>query len=114
MTDQQGALIVKKKWLMALALASSPAFATQYTGTVSLLEVWKNGNVAFSLIPAAPGCNTQFILNVSAPGTKNQYAAVLAAKTKGSPVSVYVTGTCIQADGFGSGYHDPLYIYVMD
>jgi hypothetical protein len=105
---------MKAKWITALALFSTPALATQYTGNVSLLEVWKNGNVAFSLLPSAPGCNSQFILNVSASGTKNQYAALLAAKTKGTPIAVYVTGTCIAAEGYGGGYHDPLYIYVMD
>jgi hypothetical protein len=105
---------VKSKWLIALALASSPAFADQFTGTVSLLEVWKNGNVAFSLIPAAAGCNTQFILNFSANGTKNQYAALLAAKTKGAPVSVHTSGTCIVAENYGGSYHEPLYIYAMD
>jgi len=95
-------------------LASSSALADQYTGYVSVLEVWKNGNVAFSLSPAIPGCNSQGILNASAPGTKNQYAALLAAKASHTQVSVYVTGTCIVAEGYGPGYHDPLYIYALD
>ena len=66
-------------------LASAPAFAAQYTGNVSILEVWKNGNVAFSLTTSVPTCNGPFILNTSDPGTKDQYAAVLAAKSRGTP-----------------------------
>jgi hypothetical protein len=108
--------IMKKQWLagLALSLLSGSVFAAQYTGSVSILEVWKSGNVAFSLIPAIPGCNSQVILNASAAGTKNQYAALLAAKTAGTQVSVYVSGTCIQAEGYGGGYHDPLFIYALD
>jgi hypothetical protein len=107
---------MNKKYLAGIAfcLASGAAFADQYTGSVSILEVWKNGNIAFSLLPAVPGCNSQMILNASAPGTKNQYAALLAAKNTHTQVSVYVTGTCIAAEGYGGGYHDPLYIYALD
>ena len=98
----------------ALCLASGSACAAQYTGLVSILEVWRNGNIAFTLSPAIPGCNSQVILNASAAGTRNQYAALLAAKKSGSQVSVYVSGTCIAAEGYGGGYHDPLYIYALD
>lgn len=105
----------KRRLAFALALFTAPALATTYTGTVSMLEVWESGNIAFTLATSTPTCNGQFILNASAPGAKNQYAAVLAAKTKGSQITVYVSGNCIAADGYsGSSYNEPLYIYSLD
>ena len=112
-----GGILMKATRLAALALSlvSGPVFATTYTGTVSMLEVWESGNIAFTLATSTPTCNGQFILNASAPGAKNQYAAVLAAKAKGSQVTVYVSGNCTPADGFsGSSYNEPLYIYPLD
>lgn len=108
---------MKMKWVAAaaaLSLFSVPALAAQYTGYVSILEVWKNGNIAFSLNPSVPTCNAQFILNASAPGTKNQYAVVLAAKRTGTQIAVYISDTCIAAEGYGASYNEPLYIYAMD
>jgi hypothetical protein len=98
---------------LMLSLASIPAFADQYTGTVGLLEVWKNGNVAFSISGVAT-CNGQFILNLNDPGTKNQYAALLAAKTQGKAITVNTGATCIAAQGYGGSYNEPLYIYVLE
>jgi hypothetical protein len=66
-------------------LASHSALATDYTGTVETLEVWVTGNIAFTLsAPISSSCQqAQFILNKSQDGTKNMYAALLAAKKTG-------------------------------
>jgi hypothetical protein len=99
--------------LAALGVVSS-AYAADYTGTISMLEVWDNGNVAFRLAPEATTCNTQFVINSSSLGLKNLYAAVLAAKKTGTPIRV-VTYACGPADGFGgSSYNIPVYIYELD
>jgi hypothetical protein len=103
----------KSMFALMLSLASIPAFADQFTGTIGLLEVWKNGNVAFSL-SGVTTCNSQFILNLNDPGTKNQYAALLAAKTQGKAISVHTGATCIAAQGYGGSYNEPLYIYVLE
>jgi|SRR6185312_11351068 hypothetical protein len=107
---------IKHMAAVAFGLLSTPAFATTYTGTVTMLEVWENGNIAFTLGTSTPTCNGQFILNASAPGAKNQYAAVLTAKSKGSQITVYASGNCIAADGLtgGSSYNESLYVYVLD
>lgn len=95
-------------------LATQTALA-DYTGTITQLEVWVTGNVAFTLGPSAtPPCNGQFILNRSDDGTKNMYAALLAAKKTGTPVSITST-TCGPAEGYGaSNYNLVTYIYVLD
>jgi hypothetical protein len=82
-----------------------------------MLEVWKNGNVAFSITPAPGACNNQFILNFSDPGTKNQYATLLAAKSRGSQVMVYTNPTCVAAENFpsaGAVYNETQYLYALD
>src|SRR6185437_13383315 len=96
--------------LVAFASLTSTAWADDYTGTVSMLEVWASGNVAFQLATSTPTCNGQFILNASSPGFKNLYAAVLAAQSRGAAVKVTTSG-CGPADGYGGNYNLPLYIY---
>jgi hypothetical protein len=108
-----------KKMLPVAILLSSlamPAFAEQYTGMVSILEVWSNGNVAFTLItsPAMSRCNNQFILNKTDDGTKNQLAVLLAAKRTGTPVAVYTDGPCIAAYNYGGSYNFAQFLYAMD
>jgi hypothetical protein len=88
------------------------ALAGDFTGKVEMLEVWENGNIAVSLTPAIVGCNAQVILNQSRPGTKNLYAALLAAKHADRAVRIYTNG-CGIADGYGGSYNLPLYIYVL-
>jgi hypothetical protein len=90
------------------------ASAAEYTGTVAMLEVWSNGNVAFSLSVAAPTCNQQFVLNKSNPGTKNLYAALLAAKHTGRPIRVITEASCGPAEGYGGSYNLPIYVYALD
>ena len=100
-----------------LSLLSASAWAATYTGNIVMLEVWKNGNVAFSITPVPSACNNQFILNFSDPGTKNQYATLLAAKSRGSQVTVYTNPTCVVAENFpsaGAVYNETLYLYALD
>lgn len=106
-----------------LLFASSSVFAGQGKGYVNMLEVWSTGNVAFTIDPIDPTdpasyvveCNTQFILNVSKAGTKNQLATVLAAKSTGKIVRIYHSDTCVAADGYGGGnYIEPSYLYLED
>jgi hypothetical protein len=97
-------------------LATQSALATDYTGTVDSLELWVNGNIAFTLSqPVAPGCTlNQFILNKSADGTRNMYAALLAAKKSGSSVRVTTNG-CGVAEGYtASTYNLVTYLNVID
>lgn len=108
------------KWRVSLAsvalvaaLAAWPAHADVFLGTVSMLEVWRNGNVAFTLNTSVGTCNQQFVINASAPGAKNQYAAVLSAKTTGRRIRVDTSG-CGPADNYGSSYNIPEYIQVQD
>jgi hypothetical protein len=109
-----------QRWCMAAFLASccfgmvqaqAPAY---YTGHITSIEVWKTGNVAFSMYvhgTAGIPCNGQLILNKSDPGFKNQYAAVVAAKLADKPVRVYV-GTCVAAEGYGASYAEVSYLYI--
>ena len=111
---------MKKLLLLAIVLSvmSAPALAEQFTGYVSILEVWSNGNVAFSLTtsPAMSRCNNQFILNKSYDGTKNQLAVLLAAKRTNTPVAVYTDGPCIAAENYSAGnvYNWAQFLYAMD
>src|SRR5262245_36006501 len=90
----------------AALLATTLASAANYTGTVTWVEVWRIGNVAFRLSdPAsAAGCNGNgtFILNATDAGAKNLYAALLAAKKTGTVISVS-SGACVSADYTGGG-----------
>ena len=100
----------------ALALLSSISAnaASSFAGTVTWIEVWRNGNIAFRLSDATSTttCNGQFILNASSPGTKNQYAALLASKKTGVPISVYSYAPCGPADNYGSSYIIVDYLYL--
>jgi hypothetical protein len=93
-----------------LALLSSEVRAGDFTGTIDWLEVWRSGNVAFTLSPAITSCNGQVILNLSDPGLKNMFATILAAREAGRAVRVYTTA-CGPAEGYGGSYNIPLYIY---
>lgn len=106
----------KKRFALIAALLSSfaSAQAADVTGTVAMLEVWRNGNVAFTLSTPTTSCNGQFVLNASEPGTKNRYAALLAAKKTGSQVRVYSSG-CVEAENYGTAQYNPVdYLYVID
>jgi hypothetical protein len=89
--------------------AQSPAW---YSGEVIWLEVWRNGNVAFRMpTNVAVPCNGQFVLNKSDPGTKNQYATLVAAKLAGRTVTVYFD-VCGPAEGYGASYAQVAYLYL--
>jgi hypothetical protein len=81
-----------------------------YVGEITLLEVWRNGNVAFKLSGTGVPCNGQFILNKSESGTKNQYAALIAAKLADRTVTVY-SDACGPAEDYGSNYAQVAYVY---
>jgi len=88
------------------------AFGANFSGAVTMLEVWPSGNVAFTL--AVPGpCNGQFIVNASSAGAKNMYAALLAAKEAGRTIRVSQT-VCGPADGYGGSYAVVDYLYPED
>jgi hypothetical protein len=99
---------------LAVAWGSAHADTVDVTGNVAMLETWFNGNVAFTLTTAVSACNGQFILNASSAGTKNQYATLLAAKSKGVQVRVYGAGTCGAADGGLGNYNLVSYVYLLD
>lgn len=103
------AAIITATVLSLPARAQSPAW---FTGEITWLEVWRNGNVAFRM-PAsvAVPCNGQFVLNKSDPGTKNQYATLVAAKLAGKTVTVY-TDVCGPAEGYGASYAQVAYLYL--
>lgn len=100
---------------MLLLLSNVARGETNHLGTITWMEVWRIGNVAFRLSDAtsASTCNGQFILNVSDPGMKNQYAALLAAKKTGSSVRV-LSGACRPAENYGGNYIGVDYLYVTD
>ena len=100
---------------VTLSLCGTPALAADYTGNVTMLEVWRTGEVAFTLETSVGTCNSQFIINPSwGDAAKSLYAAVLAAKSKGSPIRV-ITGSCGAADAMpSSSYNVPIYLYALD
>src|SRR5690349_13682917 len=104
-------LLALAAWISVVSIAR----ADNFTGSIDMLEVWKSGNVAFTLTTSTGTCNGQFMINGTTgdPGAKNIYAAVLAAKKTGSPVRVYTSG-CGPADGYGGNYNLVLYLYVLD
>lgn len=81
--------------------ASAQSPGTHYTGNVVVLEVWRTGNVVFTIDVAGLPCNGHFILNKSDPGTKDAYAMLLSAKSTDRTVRVYFD-VCGPAEG-GSG-----------
>ena len=93
-----------------VALLASKAQAGDFTGTIDWMEVWRSGNVAFTLTPAITSCNGQVILNLSDPGLRSMFATILAAKEAGHAVRIY-TNACGPAEGYGGNYNLPLYIY---
>jgi len=100
---------------VTLLFGGGPAVAADYTGTVNMLEVWRTGEVAFTLATTVGTCNGQFIINPSwNDAAKTLYAAVLAAKSKGAPVRV-ITSSCGPADSVPrASYNVPTYLYVLD
>jgi hypothetical protein len=96
-------------------LSGEAALAADYTGNVNMLEVWRTGEVAFTLATTVGTCNGQFIINPSwNDAAKTLYAAVLAAKSKGAPLRV-ITSSCGAADAMpSSSYNVPIYLYVLD
>jgi len=98
---------------LCLASAAVSAQASDYTGLVSMLEVWRNGNVAFTLNPAIGACNGQVILNKSDPGFKNLYAAIVVAREAGRQVLVR-SYACGAAENYGGNYVIPDYIYPFE
>jgi hypothetical protein len=100
--------------LAALALVmGAPAFSQSpnFTGTITMLEGWASGNVAFTLSASGVPCNGQFILNKSADGTNRLFAILVAAKAAGTPVRVYYGG-CGSAEGAGGNYAQVAYLYM--
>lgn len=84
---------------------------TWYAGDVTLLEIWRTGNVAFKIGGVTIPCNGQFVLNKSDPGTKNLYAGLVAAKLAGKSVTVYFD-VCGPAEGYGGNYAQVAYLYL--
>jgi hypothetical protein len=95
-----------------LAIFSSAVRADDVTGTITQLEVWRSGNVAFTLSENIESCNGQVILNLSDPGFKSMFATLLAAQATGQPVRVVTTG-CGPAENYGGSYNIPAYIYAQ-
>jgi hypothetical protein len=98
---------------IAMCICSQSAAAQTpnwYSGQITWLEVWKTGNVAFRLSASGVPCNGPFILNKSDPGTKNQYALLVAAKLAGQSVTVYADA-CGAAETYGGNYAQVAYLY---
>ena len=93
-------------------LMAAQAGAATHIGTINWIEVWPNGNVAFTLNGTSPtSCSPpQFILNASNPGTKNRYALLLTLKAQGLTVTIS-SGSCGPAEGYGSNYAVVDYMY---
>jgi hypothetical protein len=90
-----------------------------YSGKVSWLEVWTTGNISFRLEgvsnTCAPANAHTFVINRSAVGAKNVYAAILAAKLAGVPITAWSSG-CGPAETYGGStlYVQVDYTYVLD
>lgn len=97
--------------LAGAATANAQSVPASYQGTVSWIEIWKNGNVAFTLNASGLPCNGQFILNKSDPGLKNQYAALVTAKSTGGTVRVWAA-QCLPAEEYGASYAEVTYLYL--
>ncbi len=102
------------RFVAALLISSGATVQAQvpnwYAGSVTWLEVWKSGNVAFRLDAANPPCNGQFVINKSDPGFKNLYAALIAARLAERPITVYAAA-CVAAEGYGGNYASVEYLY---
>ncbi len=97
--------------LAALGLGPAYAQGQQFSGKVSMLEAWRQGNVAFSLTAAGVPCNGQFILNKSDAGAKGMYAMLMTAKATGATIRVYFDG-CGPAEGTSISYAQVAYLYL--
>jgi hypothetical protein len=106
------ARLVRKMLFGGAAVALGlQAHAANYTGTISWIEVWPNGNVAFAVTGVTLPCALQqFVLNGSNPGTKNQYALLLTLKSQGKPVRIS-SSTCGPEEGYGANYALVDYLY---
>lgn len=89
---------------VAAILFSLPAAAgPEYSGRIDEIEVWANGNVDFTISPAATDCGQvgRFIINYSMPGAKSLIAALYMAKAQERLVRIYSYG-CIVADNYNA------------
>ena len=72
---------IRRQLGIALLLATvvQPAHAyVSFTGTINVLEIWKTGSGAFTLSPTvASFCGGQFVVNASAPGSRNLVATLI-------------------------------------
>jgi len=112
MTENKRSIV--RTLLAVLAAASSfPATASSHTGTVAMLELWPNGNVVFTLNGVTLPCLGQAVVNASASGAKNIYAALLSAKISARTVELN-TSACVPADGYNPSvlYARVDYLYV--
>jgi hypothetical protein len=92
------------------------AQSASYNATIEIIEVWKIGNVAFRLngVSSTCGSNNWFVINKSAEGGKNMYAALLAAKLADRPIRVSSPG-CGPADSYNTTPYVLVdYLYVAD
>lgn len=105
----KGLLIAVGTGCFATPLTAS---AASVVGTVEQLEVWRGGNVAFTLSSSVSACNGQFILNTSAVGTRNIYTALLSAKLTGTRVDVRYSA-CGAAEGYGGNYNLVDFVFVL-
>lgn len=104
--------IIRIAFTAGLLTAPLTLPAAAVVGTVDQLELWRGGNVGFTLSTSVSACNGQFILNASTPGTRNLYTALLSAKLTGTRVDVRYTG-CGAAEGYGGSYNLVDYLYVL-
>ena len=96
------------------AMLCAPAHAGDYTGAITTIEIWAEGNVAFRLAGVGGTCATNewFVINKSTEGGKNLYAALLAAKLADKPIRINSSG-CGPAEGYGSTpYLQVSYLYI--
>jgi len=102
---------------IALTIGSvAQAQSASYNATIEIIEVWRNGNVAFRLngVSGTCGSNNWMVLNKSWDGTKNMYAALIAAKLADRPVRVYSSG-CAPAENYTpTPYVLVDYLYIAD
>jgi len=104
------------RMLALFGIASAfPAVASTHTGTVSMLELWPNGNVVFTFNGTTLPCLSQAVVNQSSGGAKNIYAALLSAKLSSRTVQLSTSG-CVPADGYNPSvlYAKVDYLYVND
>jgi hypothetical protein len=85
--------------LVCVTIASG-AIAGTGSGRVEIEHVGGYGNIVFFFTDThtdMPACNTyrqRWVLSLSAPGGKEQYALLLAAQAAAKPVQVKGSGAC--------------------